>query len=312
MLDLLRLPVVLLALATCLPGCVSSSPLAPIPVPLPETLEWARPAGDGAFLGLQTEENDSGSLDALFFDPGARVLSVVQNSPAAAAGLAVGDIVLALEDREVADPAALDALVSARAPGSTVTLRVQRGDTVFAVPVVLSGRAASGERPAILWRRDPARSRAGWATAPGGVLLASAAPDSPFPRDGVPMGSVVSALDGRGVLSDRELLRELAARAPGSVVEVSFRAAGAQDEPLRTTRVRLVEQPTRIIESGVAVLWSYEAAPDSSRSKFTLLDLWVLQLFRYEREGGERRYRLLPIFGWAPIRWSTGVGMLAE
>ena len=309
----------ILALACALPGgCVSTAPLAPIPAPLPETLQWARPETGGAFLGLRTEENDSGSLDSLFFDPGARVVAVAENSPAAAAGFQVGDIVLAVDGRELADPAALDALVDRAGPGARIELRAQRGDTVFSVPAELAGSAPTGEEAEVLWRRDPARSRAGWATAPGGVLLASAAADSPFPRDGVPVGSLVVALDGKALLSDRELLRALDARAPGTAVEVRFRDRSTREgnaaprwEPAeRVATVRLVEQPVAVIGSGIFVLWHYEALPDGHQASLDLLDLWVLELFRYGRQDGERKYEILKLFGWPLIHWSTGVGML--
>src|SRR5262249_35439975 len=68
-----RLP--LLAPLLLASACTTAT-LATIPEPLPEALPWSVPAQGGAFLGLSVEENDSGSLDNLYFQPGVRVITV--------------------------------------------------------------------------------------------------------------------------------------------------------------------------------------------------------------------------------------------
>ena len=295
-------PSLLLALAAC-----TSSPLAPIPEPLPEALSWAAgEAGGGAFLGLRTRENDSGSLDALFFRPGVRVTEVLESSPAAAAGFRVGDVVRAFAGHEVNDPAALDNLLEATAAGpEPVEVLVQRDDSVFAVPVVLRRAGVDVEGTArLVHRLDPARSRAAWRTGRGGAVLVSSDDDAPFPRAGVPVGSVVTAVDGREVLSARALLRELQVRAPGDEVDVTFSdSAGAS----RTAAVTLQEQPTRMTGLSIPILLGYHADAEGESTSFVLLDLWLLSLFRYEREGHEQEWRILRF-----LRFSRGVGELAE
>jgi len=57
----------------------------------------------------------------------------------------------------------------------------------------------------------------------------------------------------------------------------------------------------------VPILVGYEAAADGSEVSFELLDLWILSLFSYERDGAERRYSLLSL-----IRFSSGVGELTQ
>ena len=54
------------------------------------------------------------------------VLGVAEGGRAAAAGLLGGDIVLAVQGRDVADPAALEELVRSLPPGASVNLRVWR------------------------------------------------------------------------------------------------------------------------------------------------------------------------------------------
>jgi hypothetical protein len=318
-------PALLAALALGAAGC-TTVPLAPVPEPLPEALEWRAPGASGAFLGLKTEENDSGSLDALFFMPGARVTRVIENSPASAAGFQPGDVVLALDGTEVNDPAALDALVARRAPGEGVVVGVRRGDTVLDVPVVLAalGGSAPGAPPEPRFRLDPARTRAGWATTPQGVRLASVAPDAPVTRAGLAVGDVVVALDGEPVHSDRDLIRRLAVLEPGTRVRLSVRDAGLSDAGGRDTvgsvagagsstrdvEVTLQEQPTRVTGLAVPVLFDYEAAPDGQRTSLEVIDLWVLSLFEYEREDRERHYTLLNLFGWHVFSFSVGEGEL--
>ena len=42
-------------------------------------------------------------------------------------------------------------------------------------------------------------------------------------------------------------------------------------------------------------------------TSFALLDLWIISLFEYQRDGGERSYRLLKF-----IRFGSGYGELVE
>jgi predicted metalloprotease with PDZ domain len=302
---------VLLALCALFSGCVSSASLEPVPAPLVETLEWQVDRRDHAFLGIKGEENDSGSLDALFFEPGVRVVRIVENSPAAHAGVQPGDVVLEVDGEAVNDPGALDARIAAHETGGDAVLAVQRGDTVFDLTVTLAAPVQGPHGPPEpRYRLDPARSRAGWAAGKGGAVLVSASPDSPFPSAGVPVGSVVLAVDGTPVASDRALIRALQARQPGERVLVRALLPGS-DAP-REIDVRLQEQPTRLTGVEIPLLWRYEAAADGRRVHVDLLDLWFIQLYSYDRTDGERRHVLLELFGWDVLEWSTGVGELTQ
>ena len=298
--------VVLLALAAA--GCQTAA-VAPLPPPLPEALAWQVPAGGGAFLGLDTEENSGDSLDALTFEPGVRVVHAVENSPAARSGVVPGDVLLALDERPVDDPGALDALVQRAGSGTRVVLSVLRGDTAFDVPVVLTSAGGAIEPPEPRYRIDPLRSRAGWTTDRDGVRLVTSAPDGPFPRDGVPVGSVVLSIDGKSVLSDRELVRRLDARPPGDTLTVRARLPGGA---VVESEVELYEQPWRVTGFGLPVLVQYSAAADGSSASFSLIDLWILQLFQYKRDREERRWVLLELFGYDVLHYSTGMGELGQ
>ncbi len=304
-----------LALAV-LPAC-TVTPLAAIPEPLPEALPWTVPGAGGAFLGIRGEENDSGSLDDLSFLPGVRITRVIENSPAAAAGMLAGDVVLAFAGRDLNDPEALDALVAGQSAGASVELSVRRGDTVLALAIVLAGAGGQPSPPEVRYRLDPARSRAGWATVPGGgARLVSAAKDSPCLRAGLAPGDTVHAIDGQPVLSDRALIRELQAREPGARVRLGVEPPGtagaAGTDTLREVEVTLQEQPTRLTRVHIPFVFTWETSLDGERTSVDVLDLWVISLFEYDRSDGERTWTLLTLFGWKVVSVSTGVGELGS
>lgn len=278
-----------------------SAPDRSIPDPLPETLAWALPPADGAaFLGLEVRENDSGSLESLSFDPGVRVHAVVERSPAAGAGVRVGDVVLTMDGVELAVPEDLEALLSRAIGGGRATLGVQRGDTVFDIELTLGGKDASGAPVANeAYVLDPARSRGAWGTA-GGAVLVARAEDGPVGR--LPLGARVVALDGQEIVSGRGLVQRFIALDPGTRVTLGV----ARDSgDVKDVDVTLLDEGRRTTRVSIPVLATYDAAPDRSREEFVLLDLYVISLFRYAREGGEKRWSFLRFFQFA-----SGVGEL--
>jgi membrane-associated protease RseP (regulator of RpoE activity) len=296
-----------LALSLAFAAC-STTPVGPVPLPLPETLAWAteESADAGAFLGLKTRENLSGGFEDLDFQSGLYVTRVVENSPAAEVGCRVGDVLLSFGGHATDDPETLATLLRSGVAGQEVVLEVQRGDTVFEVPVEL-GAAAGGDADADVresYLLDPARSRAAWATGRGGAVLVASADDAPFPRAGVPVGSAVLSVEGEEVLSARALIRALERHDPGATVRVELLdAAGNTD----AERVRLHERPSRLTRFSLPVLVTYDADVDGEETSFVLLDLWFISLFRYQRVGAEKRWRFLRF-----IELSTGVGELTD
>ncbi len=72
---------------------------------------------------------------------GVIVRSVEQGSPAASAGLAVGDKIIAVSGRRVATISDVDQLVDAHLPGQTMTIRTQRGSHMQTFAVKLGSRS---------------------------------------------------------------------------------------------------------------------------------------------------------------------------
>jgi serine protease Do len=68
---------------------------------------------------------------------GCRLTEVEENSPAARAGLKVGDVVIKVNGREVKVSAGFRRWVSEAAPGDTLNLEIKRGDEALSFKVKL-------------------------------------------------------------------------------------------------------------------------------------------------------------------------------
>jgi S1-C subfamily serine protease len=88
------------------------------------------PGGSGAYLGVSVGDAN----------PGAYVFSVVPNSPAQKAGIQPGDVIIGFNNQEVSGASQLAALVSSSAPGSKVTLEIERGFQLLSIQVTLGNK----------------------------------------------------------------------------------------------------------------------------------------------------------------------------
>src|SRR5579884_4172599 len=87
-----------------------------------------------AYVGIQITDGSNG---------GAKVTAVVAGSPAAQAGLKVGDLITAFDGRPIADADALTAAVGAAKPGEKATLTVRRGGATKTLSVTLGTQPSS-------------------------------------------------------------------------------------------------------------------------------------------------------------------------
>jgi serine protease Do/serine protease DegQ len=155
---------------------------------------------------------------------GAQVADVQGNSPAAQAGLKVGDVVIALNGRPVRGAAELRARLSVVPVGESVDLRVQRGNEAQAQPIVLRARIGEldkgeiaggltiGELPgAVLAQAErkglPGRNRA--------VLVSRVEAGSPAFVHGLRAGDLIIGVNQRRLTSVVELAKAL--QAPGRI-----------------------------------------------------------------------------------------------
>jgi serine protease Do len=161
-------------------GAVNES-AAPPQRPLPASMSVAIPidraqqvAADLAahgttsagFLGVRVRTPAAALKDLLKFEDGVLIMDVLAASPAAAAGIEAGDVILSFAGKPVREQAELVRLVSAARPGARCTVELLRGDlrlvrevTVGAAPPGpdTAGRAEDIEREAIRKRMEELR-----------------------------------------------------------------------------------------------------------------------------------------------------------
>ena len=80
---------------------------------------------------------------------GVRIRNLADRSPATRAGLAVGDVIIALDGQPVNGYADLSRLMSAHLAGEKVSVRIKRGKDELDVPLVLGVPEDMGELPAV-------------------------------------------------------------------------------------------------------------------------------------------------------------------
>ena len=99
-----------------------------------EVRAWTIHVGDTAFLGVEVDANSYGGS-------GAVITSVVPGNPAAAAGLAPGDLITSVGDQEVSSPTGLTTIVATQTPGATTSATYvdQYGTTQTADLALASG-----------------------------------------------------------------------------------------------------------------------------------------------------------------------------
>ena len=109
-------------------------------------------AQEGGWLGVVLSSAETTTINnrtkQVSFYEGAKVESVVANSPATTAGLKEGDVILSVDGHETKDANQLTELVRQITPGSTVHVRLKRDGADLKLNVVLGSRPASLTSPA--------------------------------------------------------------------------------------------------------------------------------------------------------------------
>jgi membrane-associated protease RseP (regulator of RpoE activity) len=311
--------------ATLLPllsssGCVTvvtaeSSALSGAPAIEEATAQPGAEGAPQAFVGVELEEALSGSLEAMEFMGGLRVASVAAGSPAEAAGIRAGDRVVEA-GRAGERPVQLErldqwaALLAQSNPGDELVLSVERGGGVASHFLRAAARGAGARPPArrFLERR---KARCVVETELADVdgrrrsvaRLVELAPSSPLRAAGLSEGARILALDGAELAGAADFARRVSALPWGARVELDVE----DERGRRTVRAKLWEPERHLTAFELWPLLAWAESPDESRAAFELLDLWLIWLVKYEREGGTSRTSILRL-----IEWETGAGALTE
>jgi putative serine protease PepD len=98
-----------------------------------------------AYLGVRTVDAKDAKLDGhdVSVDRGAYVQSVSSGTPAAKAGLQVGDVVTKVDDKPVTSAASLGAVIRQYLPSDTVKIEVDRGGSTTTLTAKLSEAPSS-------------------------------------------------------------------------------------------------------------------------------------------------------------------------
>ncbi|PJF20942.1 MAG: hypothetical protein CUN56_13615 [Phototrophicales bacterium] len=183
----------------------------------------------GAFLGVRVNETDEGLV----------VDEVIEGSPAQAAGLQVGDILVAINDEDITTPESLITALLANIQEGQVTLTVERDGETLEITVELApmmrfaGRMPRDFMPpfgegdhnmpfgdGFEFRMPQQRIvlGVGYEIVDEGALITDVLPDSPAEAAGLMVGDIIQAVDGDVVDAERTLSDRLYAYEEGDTV----------------------------------------------------------------------------------------------
>lgn len=155
------------------------------------------------------------------FKEGARVASVEQDSPAARAGLAAGDVILAVGDRKVASAAEWDSALEESRDSPEVVLRARRGGEERVVKVPVPRRTGFG----VSFGSVPDYGFSG-----RGVRFQDIKEASPARKAGVQPGDVLVRWGSKDVEDVEQWTALLGQHKPGDEVPIVVERAGARLE----------------------------------------------------------------------------------
>jgi len=308
----------LLSLSAFLFVACAGSELARKPPPLAgmeEPLERMQPPDDeaarlalpvGSFTGLVVGDARA-SLDAMLGEPqGVLVVSVVENSPADAAGLEAGDLVLEARTSETLVlhwPSEWRALELATPPGAKLSLVVDRAGAERACELTPIARVRAAERgPAerireeervgvVLRTATEVEARAAGLGPGGGAVVVGLTRESPWREAGLVFGDLIRAIDGIAVADPAVVVDRIRSAPEGGTLELELVRAGTRLKVSAGVSARAHEWH----ELWIPLLFHYEKERDETSTSV------LLGLFRYVSTPATWRLRLL----WL-LRFSGG------
>jgi len=285
---------VLLLVCAASAACASDAPsrVSPPLIAMEESLEWLDEPDDeaqrqalpvGVFTGVVVADARA-SLDAMLEAPsGLSVASVVENSPAALAGLAPGDLLLEVRVADgpltpLAWPAEWRRVELETQPGQVLRVLVDRAGAehefeVTSVPRVRVGPRGAAQRYTedqrvglVVRTATEVEARAAALGPGGGAVVVGLTRESPWRGCGVAYGDLIRSVDGVEVSHPQVLLDELRGAPAGETVQLEILRRDTLlsiDAPL-SRRVRELKQ------FSLPLLYSYSHERDSSEHSLLL------------------------------------------
>jgi predicted metalloprotease with PDZ domain len=237
----------------------------------------------GSFSGVYVADARA-SLDALLDAPeGLRVERVVENSPADAAGIEEGDLLLEARTEDGTAtalhwPSEWRALELAAAPGSKLELSYDRAGAERKASLTLAARVHPSERvPSVRLReesrvgivlRSPTEVEArALGLAPGaGALVVGLSGDSPWRKAGLRFEDVILSVDGTPVAHPQLVLDLVRSAQPDARLALSV-ARGSERLELAAPLTRRAHEMAQI---SIPILFSYERVRGQSETSILL------------------------------------------
>ncbi len=300
-----------LVLATAFPACVQTTTLEPpprslLPTAIPSAASARSAPATRAFVGLDLEEPTAQSLEQLEIAEGLTVARVTRGSPAEAAGVVAGDRVMSVDGAKLERLDQWQAILDAHAPGSSVSLSIEHAGALRTATLAVATSGADASAAATCFA-ERVKLRAilesvsvGSATA---ARIVELLPQSPLAAAGVAVGDRIVALDAAPVTGAADVVRRVSDREYGDSIALQIDRDGAR----RDFDVELWSPPRVLTGLAVPILFRFDRDIAADKVEFALVDLWIIALYDYRREGFARRHRILRFF-----RFESGEGRLTE
>ncbi|PKR91168.1 serine protease [Pleomorphomonas diazotrophica] len=168
---------------------------------------------------LQPVTNDIAESLGLDRPSGVLITSILRKSPAEAAGLDAGDLVVAVDGIEVSDPRVFNYRLATKGVGNVARLTVNRAGKLIEVPVKLTAAPETTPREALtidtrspfmgatVANMSPAVAAEIGLTYRGqtGVVITAVAPGSPADRIGLQKGDIILSVNGNDITATKVL-----------------------------------------------------------------------------------------------------------
>lgn len=169
--------------------------------------------GQAGFLGVSVDFDESGRLV---------VVAVAGDSPAAQAGIELGDALVEIDGREVRQADALRELLMSKSAGDEIKLAVARGDETRELAAKLGATSrpmqVSTQRVSLGLRLGDSNEKSG-----AGLSIDQIIPGSPAARAALKRGEVVLKLDDEPIADRNQLAIALEEKKAGDTVTLAVR-----------------------------------------------------------------------------------------
>jgi S1-C subfamily serine protease len=196
-------------------------------------------------------------------DAGALVAAVAPGGPAEKAGIARGDIILSVGDKDVSSLREVEQALASGKSGDSVAVKVSHGDATRIVQVMLeerNGRPYLGLFlvPPFAAGRD-GRGGAYADLAPYAAFITEVTPDSPASKAGLEAHDVVVGVDGTTLDATHSLGDLIAQHKPGDTVTLSVASQGGRPRDIKAT---LAQSPAKSDVAYLGIRYGTLPGPD--------------------------------------------------